>query len=74
MVQKVVKYMPEYPCYVIAFKTKSNFWNTQKSVDEKVSNFIYGSGLSSDYSFIELDSIKGMKKKLSKVQESKVYG
>ena len=74
MVQKVVKYMPEYPCYVIAYQTKANFWNTQKSVDEKVDDFIYGSGLSSDYSFIELDSIKGMKKKLGKVQDSKVYG
>jgi len=74
LVQKVVKYMPEYPCYVIAYKTKTNFWNTEKSIAEKVDDFIYGSGLTSEYSFIELNSIKGMKKKLGKVQDSRIFG
>lgn len=73
LVQKSVKYMPEYPCYVIAYRTKPKFWQTQAKVDEQVSLFIDNSGLSQDYMFISADSVKGLESKLKKVEGSDVY-
>ncbi|MGD7036730.1 hypothetical protein [Methylotuvimicrobium buryatense] len=73
LVQKSVKYMPEYPCYVIAYRTKPKFWQTQAKVDEQVSSFIDNSGLSQDYMFISADSVKGLESKLKKVEGSGVY-
>jgi len=73
LVQKSVKYMPEYPCYVIAYRIKPKFWQTQAKVDEQVSSFIDNSGLSQDYMFISADSVKGLESKLKKVEGSDVY-
>lgn len=73
MAQKQVKYMPEYPSYLVAYVAKHHFWKTQKSVDEGVNDFIYNSGLSSEFSFVSLDSIKGLKNKISKIHGTYVY-
>ncbi|MBL1147429.1 MAG: M48 family metalloprotease [Pseudomonadota bacterium] len=73
LAQKDVKYMPEFPCYVIAYKTKPGFWASQKKVDEDVMQFIYESGLPEEFLFIEADGVSGLEKKLKQIDGTVIY-
>ncbi|TNE31748.1 MAG: hypothetical protein EP349_03480 [Alphaproteobacteria bacterium] len=73
LAQKDVKYMPEFPCYVIAYKTKPGFWASQKKVDEDVMQFIYESGLPEEFLFIEADGVSGLEKKLKQINGAQIY-
>ena len=73
LTQKVVKYMSEFPAYIIAYKTRADFWLSQKKIAEQVQKFIYESGLPSEYSFIEVGSVKRLKSKITKVKGSQIY-
>jgi len=73
LAQKDVKYMPEFPCYVVAYKTKPGFWSSQKKVDEEVMQFIYDSGLPEEFLFIEADGIIGLEKKLKQIDGAQIY-
>lgn len=73
LAQKEVKYMPEYPCYIIAYKTKPGLWDSQKNVNENVTRFIYESGLPEEFLFIEADSVSGVEKKLKQIDGAEIY-
>lgn len=73
LAQKVVKYMPEYPCYLIAYRTKHGLWASQKKVDEDVTKFIYESNLPNEFLFIEADSLNGLEKKLKQIGGAQIY-
>ncbi len=73
MIQKAVKYMPEYPSYIIAYSTRANFWVSQKKIAQQVYKFIHESSLSSEFSFIEVGSVKGLKSKITKIKGSLIY-
>lgn len=73
LAKKDVKYMPEYPSYVVAFKLKPGMFESQKKVDEQVGAFIYRSNLPEDFVFIQADSVNGIEAKLKKTANALIY-
>lgn len=73
LARKDVKYMPEYPCYIIGFKIKPAFFASQKKTDEQVGRFIYESNLPDSFVFIQADSVQGIEGKLKKTAGANIY-
>ncbi len=73
LAKKDVKYMPEYPLYIIGFKVKPRMFDSQKKVDEQVGKFIYQSNLPDDFVFIQADNVRGIEAKLKKTTGAMVY-
>ena len=73
LAKKDVKYMPEYPSYVIGYKVKPKMFDSQKKVDEQVGKFIYQSNLPEEFVFFQVDSVSGLEGKLKKTSGAMIY-
>lgn len=68
LVKKQVKYMPEYPAYLIAFRLKSQPFRSQKKIQDDINNFIATSGLGGGFLFVEAGAVAGLEGKLKKIE------
>lgn len=71
--KKKVKYMPEYPCYLVAFRRKEQMFRSDKKIQQDINDFIGRSGLPGDFVFVGADEISGLESKLKKIENAKVY-
>jgi Zn-dependent protease with chaperone function len=71
--QKKVKYMPEYPAHLVAFRLRYQPFKSQKKLQEEINAFIALSGLGGNFTFIEATAVKDVEAKLKKVNGAKVY-
>jgi hypothetical protein len=73
LARKEVKYIPERPSYILAFRVKSGMFDSQKKVNNSIGDFIYRSGLPEDFIFIQADSVQGIEAKLKKTEGALIY-
>ncbi len=73
LAQKKVRYMPEYPAYLLAFRLRAQVFRSQKKIQDDVTAFIGASGLGGDYLFIESASVIGLEGKLKKTGGARIY-
>ena len=73
LAQKRVRYMPEYPAYLLAFRLKTQVFRSQKKIQDDINAFIAASGLGGDYLFIEAAGVIGLEGKLKKTEGARIY-
>ncbi|HYD18568.1 MAG TPA: M48 family metallopeptidase [Patescibacteria group bacterium] len=72
LARKEVRYLPEYPAYLIGFRSKGAFWS-QKKLQEELNQFIATSGLGADFLFIDVTAISGLEGRLKKIPGALIY-
>lgn len=73
LAQKKVKYMPEYPSYLVAFFPRSQWFRSQKKLQEEINAFIGTSGLDSRFVFINAAPLKAVFEKLKTIAGAEIY-
>lgn len=71
--QKKVRYLPEYPCYLVAFRMKQSMFSTQKKLQAELNEFIGKSNLGEGFLFIDVTSVSGLEGKMKKIPGACVY-
>lgn len=71
--QKKVKYLPEYPAYLVAFKMKQPLFSTQKKLQEELNEFIGKSNLGPGFLFIDVNAVSGLESRMKKTPQACVY-
>lgn len=71
--RKQVKYMPEYPCYLVAFRRRGQMFRSDRKIQDDINAFIAQSQLPGSFLFIPADGVKGLESKLKKIPGASIY-
>lgn len=72
LARKKVKYMPEYPSYLIAFRLRQAPFKSQKKTQQELNDFISKAGMGSCL-FIDVTSVAGLEGKMKKTAGARIW-